>query len=47
MGDLHLEVNSGASVDVGRIFHGALQALGYHQPWISKKAKHFMICETR
>ena len=52
VGNLHLEVNFGASVDVGRIFgsfffHDALQALGSHQPSIWKKAKHFIICETR
>ena len=44
VGNLHLEVNSGASVDIGRIFcHGALQPLESHQPSIWKKAKHFMI----
>ena len=43
-----MEKNSGASVDVGRIFfHGMLQALGSHQPSIWKKAKHFMICEPK
>ena len=42
VGDLHLEVNSGASVDVGRIFfHGALQALESHQLSIWEKGETF------
>ena len=36
--NLHLEVNSGGSVEIGRIFNSTLQALGSHQ---------LMICETR
>ena len=32
--NLHLQVNFGASVDVGRIFYGMLQSLGCHQPSI-------------
>ena len=40
-------MNFCASVDVGLIFYGTLQALGSHQPSIWKKAKHCMISETR
>ena len=40
--NLHLELNSGACVDVGRIFfHGALQALGSHQPSIWEEGEAF------
>ena len=46
VGNLHLEGNFGASVDVGRIvfFFGTHQAMGSDQPSIWKKAKYFMIC---
>ena len=41
VGNLHLEVNFGASVDVGRIFYGTLQALGSHQPSIWEEGEAF------
>ena len=39
--NLHLEVNFGASIDVGRIFYGTLQALGSHQPSIWEEGEAF------
>ena len=36
-----MEVNLGASVDVGRIFYGTLQALGSHQPSIWEEGEAF------
>merc|ERR1711951_127492 len=41
VGNLHLEVNFGASVDVGRIFYGALQTLGSHQASIWEEDEAF------
>ena len=41
VGNLHLEVNFGASVDVGRIFYGTLQARGSHQTSIWEEGKTF------
>ena len=41
VGHLHLGVNFGASVDVGRIFYGTLQALGSHQSSIWEEDEAF------
>ena len=41
VGNLHLQVNFGASVDVGRIFYGTLEALGSHQPSIWEEGEAF------